>query len=162
MPATITEIKHNPNKPDQTFECSLVRHDGHRLVISYVSHRSYEICGVTAPAGTLTLAWYQEGLPYIVWKMIRPDDRLIGHYIHLCDEVRITPERVEYRDLILDVWFFPDGSYRLLDEDELDEAVAADRLDAATAGAARRTAAAVIDTFLSIRTSMESLLSRTV
>ena len=155
MPATITEIKHNVNKPDQTFECDLVRHGGDRILISYVSSRPYQVRDMVVASDTLTLGYYQEGLPYIVWKMIGPDDRLTGYYIHLCDGVRITDDVVEYRDLLLDVWFYPDGSHRLLDEDELEEAVTDGLLDEDTASAVRQTASSVIETFPSIHAALD-------
>lgn len=155
MPATITEIKHNVNKPDQTFECNLVRHDGDRILISYMSSRPYQIRDTVVASGTLTLGYYQEGLPYIVWKMIGPDNRLTGYYIHLCDRIRIKDDVVEYRDLLLDVWFSPDGSHRLLDDDELEEAVTTGFLDEDTATAVRQTASSVIETFPAIRASLD-------
>jgi predicted RNA-binding protein associated with RNAse of E/G family len=108
----IIEIKHNLNKPDQTFECNLERHEGDRILISYVSDQSYQVLDILVPPGTQTLAYYQAGLPYIIWKWTGPDSQLIGYYIHICDEVEISETHVEYRDLILDVWFFPDGSHQ--------------------------------------------------
>ena len=122
MAATITEIKHNPGKPDQSFQCGLLHHGGNRMVISYRSDRPYSQGDIRIPAGTLTLAYYEEGLPYVLWKMTGPDGRLVGHYVHLCDRVRIGPDRVEYDDQLLDLWFFPDGGCRVLDEDELIQA----------------------------------------
>lgn len=155
MSATITEIKHNLTKPDQTFQCQLVRHGGDRIVISYVSDGSYCANDIVVVPGTLTLAYYQEGLPYIVWKMTGPDGRLTGYYIHLCDCVRIRPDAVEYRDLLLDLWFFPNGSYRLLDEDELTDGLARGVIDEETAAAVRQTASDVIARFSSIISALD-------
>ena len=155
---TIVEIKHNPSKPDQTFVCDLVRHDGDRIVISYVSDRSYSVRDICVPAGTKTLAYYQEKLPYILWRMTGPNGQLVGYYIHLCDQVQITEDTVEYRDLMLDVWFFPDGTHRLLDDDELDEVVSSGVLDVTTASDVRRNAASVIDGFAEIRNHLDAYL----
>jgi predicted RNA-binding protein associated with RNAse of E/G family len=155
---TITEIKRNPGKPDQTFVCDLVRHDGDRIVISYVSDRSYSVQDIFVPPGTRTLAYYQEDLPYILWRMTGPEGQLVGYYVHLCDRVQITEDTVEYRDLMLDVWFFPDGAHRLLDEDELDEVVGAGILDETTAAAVRRNATSVIESFPDIRNMIDAHL----
>ncbi len=155
---TIVEIKHNPGKPDQTFVCDLVRHDGDRIVISYVSDRSYSVGEIRVPTGTETLAYYQENLPYVLWRMSGPDGQLVGYYIHLCDQVQITENTVEYRDLMLDVWFLPDGTYRLLDDDELDEAVNNGILNLATASVVRRNAASIIDGFAEIRNGLDAYL----
>ena len=110
------------------------------------------------PSGTKTLAYYQEKLPYILWRMTGPEGQLLGHYIHLCDQVQITEDTVEYRDLMLDVWFFPDGTHRLLDVDELDEVVSNGVLDEATASVVRRNAASVIEGFSEIRNKLDAHL----
>lgn len=161
MSTTMTEIKHNLNKPDQTFHCQLVRHEGDRAVLSYVSDRAYTVraIGVVFVPGTLTVAYYQEGLPYIVWKLIGPDGRLVGYYVHLCDRVRIRPDAVEYRDLLLDIWFFPDGSSRLMDEDELTDGVARGLIDAETAATVRQTAREVVTRFPAIVSDLERVWS---
>ena len=65
--------------------------------------------------------------------MIGPGGRLVGHYVHLCDRVRIGPDRVEYDDQLLDLWFFPDGRCRVLDEDELKQAREDGLIDGQTA-----------------------------
>ena len=73
MAGTVTEIKHNLNKPDQSFSCSLLYRGSSRMVISYRSSREYCQGDIRIPPGTLTLAYYEEGLQYILWKMIGPD-----------------------------------------------------------------------------------------
>ena len=161
MAETVTEFKRNLNKPDQSFSCSLLYHGGSRMVLSYRSDRPYRQGDIRIPSGTLTLAYYEEGLPYILWKMIGPDGRLVGHYVHLCDRVRIGSDRVEYDDQLLDLWFFPDGDCRVLDEDELKQASddglidgqAADRIRTSAEDVRRRihTIMADFDTLLDSR-----------
>jgi len=159
MAATITEIKHNPGKPDQSFQCGLLHHGGNRMVISYRSDRPYSQGDIGIPAGTLTLAYYEEGLPYVLWKMIGPDGRLVGHYVHLCDGVRIGPDRVEYDDQLLDLWFFPDGGCRVLDEDELQQARDEGLIDGRTADRIRASAAEVRREIHRIREDFDALLA---
>ena len=159
MPRTFTELKRNLAKPDQTFICQLLYHGGNRVILSYLSDRPWAFPTAAIPAGTLTLAYYQEELPYILWKLIGPDERLIGYYIHLCDSVHIGEDTVDYRDLMLDVWFFPDGSHRLLDEDELEMVQTAGWLDTATAARTRQQAADVIERFPALRNWFDQLLS---
>ena len=159
MAATVTEIKHNPGKPDQSFRCDLLHHGGSRMVISYRSGRAYRVGDVRIPAGTLTLAYYEEGLPYVLWKMIGPDGNLAGHYVHLCERVRIGADRVEYDDQLLDLWFFPDGDCRVLDEDELRQACDAGLIDRETAGRVRTTAADVRRRFQEIAEDFDALLA---
>ena len=160
MAATITEIKHNPGKPDQSFQCGLLHHGGTRMVISYRSDRPYSQGDIRIPAATLTLAYYEEGLPYILWKMIGPDRRLVGHYVHLCDRVRIGPDRVEYDDQLLDLWFFPDGGCRVLDEDELKQARDDGLIDGQTADRIWSSAAEVQHGIHRIMEDFDALLDR--
>lgn len=159
MAATITEIKHNPGKPDQSFQCGLLHHGGSRMVISYRSDRPYSQGDIRIPTGTLTLAYYEEGLPYILWKMIGRGGRLVGHYVHLCDRVRIGPGRVEYDDQLLDLWFYPDGDVRVLDEDELQQASDIGLIDGQTADRVRNSAAEVMRGIKEIVTEFDALLA---
>ena len=159
MTATVTEIKHNLGKPDQSFRCDLLHHGGNRMVISYRSDQAYHQGDIRIPSGTLTLACYEEGLPYILWKMIGPDGDLAGHYVHLCDRVRIGPDYVEYDDQLLDLWFFPDGDCRILDEDELRQACDVGLIDRRTADRVRTSAGEVIRGIHGIVTDFDRLLA---
>ncbi len=55
------------------------------------------------------------------------DDRLKGWYCNIVQPAEFGAESVEQVDLALDLWINPDGSYRLLDQDEF-EALPLDRL----------------------------------
>ena len=158
MAESVTEIKRNLNKPDQSFSCRLLYHEGSRMVLSYRSDRSYRQGDIRIPSGTLTLAYYEEGLPYILWKMIGPDGRLVGHYVHLCDRVRIGSDRVEYDDQLLDLWFFPDGDCRVLDEDELKQASDDGLIDGQTADRIRTSAEDVRRRIHTIMADFDTLL----
>ena len=158
MAGTVTEIKHNPGKPDQSFSCRLLYHGGSRMVISYRSTRAYLQGDFRIPPGTLTLAYYEEGLRYVLWKMIGPDGNLVGHYVHLCDRVRIGPDRVEYDDQLLDLWFFPDGGCRVLDEEELRQACDRGLIEAGTADRIRKSAEYVRRRIHTITADFDALL----
>ncbi len=158
MAESVTEIKRNLNKPDQSFSCRLLYHEGSRMVLSYRSDRPYRQGDIRIPSGTLTLAYYEEGLPYILWKMIGPDGRLVGHYVHLCDRVRIGSDRVEYDDQLLDLWFFPDGDCRVLDEDELKQASDDGLIDGQTADRIRTAAEDVRRRIHTIMADFDTLL----
>ena len=159
MAATVTEIKHNPGKPGQSFQCDLLHYGGSRMVISYRSDRPYRQGDIKIPSGTLTLAYYEEGLPYVLWKMVGPDGNLAGHYVHLCDRVRIREDRVEYDDQLLDLWFFPDGDCRVLDEDELRQACDTGLIDRGTADRIRTNAEEVRRGIPGIVTGFDVLLA---
>ncbi len=50
--------------------------------------------------------------------------RFLGYYCDIIEPIRVfTSKRVEATDLFLDLWVYPDGETRRLDEDEFEEAV---------------------------------------
>ena len=70
-----------------------------------------------------------------------PDDALLGRLFHLCEGPIIAGDSVHYTDLLLDLWFAPDGLVRELDRDEVDEALAKGWLSDDRLAALERTAA---------------------
>lgn len=55
------------------------------------------------------------------------DDHLKGWYCNIVQPASFSADSIEQIDLALDVWINPDGSYRLLDQDEF-EALPIDRV----------------------------------
>ncbi len=119
MSETIREIKLNKNKPDQEFRCTCLHREEGYLVISYVSSQDFHVDGITIEKGTATVAHYWNDRGYIVWKFVDPRRHVKGYLFHICRDVEIGESSVRYQDLIVDVWFHPDGTCRVLDEDEL-------------------------------------------
>ncbi len=72
------------------------------------------------------------------------DGELVGYYTNFIRPPRIEPGRWHITDLFLDVWQPVGGDARLLDDDELEAAVAAGTIDAAEARSAENEAAAVM------------------
>jgi hypothetical protein len=62
------------------------------------------------------------------------DDHLKGWYCNIVKPATFQADAIEQVDLALDLWISPDGSYRLLDQDEFDQL----DLDAETRHHARR------------------------
>jgi protein associated with RNAse G/E len=56
---------------------------------------------------------------------------LLGTLFHICTNVCIQEDRLSYDDLLLDIWVSPDSRVRVLDEDELQEGLAAGRINQA-------------------------------
>ena len=124
MARFITEIKRHVNKPDQTFRCELLWRTCGHLVVRYVSDREGRIGEVGLPSGSITYAHYWEGRGYVAWRIHDPLQNLIGHLFHICRDVRIAQDRVDYLDMLLDLWVGADGSRATLDQDEVDECLA--------------------------------------
>jgi len=99
MARKITEIKHHLNKPTERYECDLVRSGPGHMVLRYVSDREFSSVrlGITFPP------------------------ELLGYLVHICRDVSISDGEVSYLDMLLDLWFFPDGRHVVLDMDEVEE-----------------------------------------
>jgi predicted RNA-binding protein associated with RNAse of E/G family len=73
------------------------------------------------------------------------DGQHTGSYANILTPVRVDGRRWETTDLCLDVWRDADGSVRLLDEVELEEALAAGWIEPETATQARIEAEALME-----------------
>jgi predicted RNA-binding protein associated with RNAse of E/G family len=94
------------------------------LVLIYVSDRPGRVGAVLFEVGTTTYAYYRTGGGYVLWKICGPDGQLKGHLFHICREQKVFEDRVEYLDLLLDLWFDPRGRLTVLDRDEVAECAA--------------------------------------
>ena len=115
----ILEIKRHLNKPDETYYCDLIERGTDDVLLRYVSDRSGRVGEVTFEVGSITYAFYKTGDGYVLWKMFGPDDSLKGHLFHICCDLKVAEDRVEYLDLLLDVWIGADGKPTILDRDEV-------------------------------------------
>ena len=52
--------------------------------------------------------------------MLNPGKILEGHLFHICRNQQVQEDRVEYLDLLLDVWVDSEGHITILDRDELE------------------------------------------
>jgi protein associated with RNAse G/E len=115
----ILEIKRHLNKPDETYPCDLIERGNNYVLLRYVSDRPGWVGEVTFEVGSITYAYYKTGEGYVLWKMFGPDGSLKGHLFHICRDLKVAEERVEYLDLLLDVWIGADGKPIILDRDEV-------------------------------------------
>ena len=119
----VTETKRHINKPTERYECDLIEFRPGRMTLRYVSDRTFASTrlGITFPPGCITIALYWESRPYVFWGIFSPNKELLGYLIHICRDVQISEDAVGYLDMLLDIWFFPDGRHLILDEDEVEE-----------------------------------------
>lgn len=125
------EIKHHYNKPTETYGCEIVQWAEWRVILKYVSEegRTHPKIGIEFPAGTVTIATYWKERGYVVWQMYHPEGKLLGYYVHIVENLMIARDAVEYRDALVDVWFWPNGNHQVLDEDEMYECMQRGQLD---------------------------------
>ena len=84
------------------------------------------------------VVWFTfPGLWHDVGRFHRADGTFTGLYANVLTPPVFDGTRWDTTDLFLDVWLGRDGTALLLDEDELDEALGREFIDAATAARAR-------------------------
>lgn len=120
----ILEIKHNLNKPDESYLCDLLERGSNYVVLKYVNERPGRVGNVTFEVGSTTYAYYMTGEGYVRWRMFGADNKLKGHLFHVCREQQVREDQVEYLDLLLDLWIGADGQLTILDRNEVDECAA--------------------------------------
>jgi hypothetical protein len=119
----ILEVKRHLDKPDQSYLCDLFYRGSDHVVLKYVSDRPGRVGEVLFEAGTTTYAGYNAGEGYVLWKMVDRQGNLKGHLFHICRDLQVHEDHVEYLDLLLDVWIDRNGHVSVLDRDELEACV---------------------------------------
>ncbi len=145
------EIKRHLNKPTEQYDCEVLRWSRDHVVLRYVTDREVTFSGIVIRAGSETIAHYWPGRDYILWRFRGPDHAAVGHLLHLIEDLRVAPGRLEYCDMILDLWVPSSGEPRVLDEKELTAAVTDRKISAARAEQLRmrmREIVASLDTVL--------------
>lgn len=132
------EIKRHKNKPVQQFYCELLHRESGYAVLRYTADEPGLIADMHIAAGSTTVAHYWHERPYVAWRMFDGNCSLIGTLFHICTNVCIHDDYLSYDDLLLDIWIAPDGSARILDEDELQNCIDAALLSAAELDCIRR------------------------
>lgn len=115
----ILEVKHTLDGRCKEFPCDLCLRADRRAILLYRLKGDVVLGGVSMPAGTLTLGHFWQDRPFNVYHWIWPDGETAAYYFNLADSTSIDPQRLEWRDLTVDVMLTPDGKFRVLDEDEL-------------------------------------------
>ncbi len=96
--------------------------------------------------GSLVVWFTFPGLWHDIGRFHAADGTETGLYANILTPVEIEGRTWHTTDLYLDVWCPRGGSARVLDEDELEEALAADHVDPATARRAREEADRLLET----------------
>ena len=114
------EVKRHLDKPDAVFACDPIVHTGDCVVLRYVNVRPGRVGDTAIRTGSVTYGYYRQGAGYVLWKMCDPEGRLLGHLFHICRNLEVGDRCVDYVDLLLDLWYDPEGRLTVLDRDELE------------------------------------------
>jgi hypothetical protein len=104
---------------------------------------TYDALGVKRQAGDVATTKFTEGRWWYPTVYRGEDGERRGTYVNVCTPVEIFPDTVRYVDLHVDVVTHADGTVERVDDDELDDAVAAGEVPAPLAEKARAVASAV-------------------
>jgi len=123
--AEFLEVKRRLDGSAEEFVCELLHRTERVVVVRFTLPRAIG----DMPKGTTTLGWFWARRPYDLYRFVAPDGEVLRHRFDVVDEVRISVDRVEYLDLIVDVLVSPTGEITLEDEDELRRAAQRGRID---------------------------------
>ena len=85
----------------------------------WIAPEPMHVHGVDLPAGTVSVGHFWADRPYNVYHWLDRAGQTLGYYFNICDQTRVGPGIIEWRDLIVDVLALPGGRLDVLDEDEL-------------------------------------------
>ena len=115
----ITEAKRQLDGRIERFDCRLVVRRPRVIVLRFDHRRARHAGGFVLPAGSRSWGFFWRRRPYVMYRIARPDGRLIAHRFDVVEDVRLEEREVSYMDLLLDIWVGPRGDVRVEDEDEV-------------------------------------------
>jgi len=120
------------------YEGELLSRDAHSVVVQAVWTRpTTHLPFTTFERGDILHESFYNDRWYNVFELRTAGGRLKGWYADVTRPARISADRLEWEDLLLDIWMSPDGTMQVLDEDEF--AAAAPELPQAEVAIARAT-----------------------
>jgi predicted RNA-binding protein associated with RNAse of E/G family len=120
LPA-ILEIKRTLDGREKRFDCRLLAlaPDRRHAAVLWIAPEAMHVHGVDLPAGTVSVGHFWTDRHYNVYHWLDGAGENLGYYFNICDQTRIDAERIEWRDLTVDVLALPGGRLDILDEHEL-------------------------------------------
>jgi hypothetical protein len=120
LPA-ILELKRTLDGREKRFECRLLTlaSDRRHAAVLWVAPAAMLVHGVDLPAGTVSVGHFWTDRHYNVYHWLDGAGETLGYYFNICDQTRIDAERIDWRDLTVDVLALPGGRLDVLDEHEL-------------------------------------------
>ncbi len=115
------EVKTRLDGSSETWRCEvLALEPGRRAVLRYVLDRDREVgaSGLVLRSGTVTIAHYWSDRPFNVYHWTL-GPTTVAYYANVAESLEISPTRVAYLDLAIDVLVRPSGAVDILDEDEV-------------------------------------------
>ncbi|MCP4875640.1 MAG: DUF402 domain-containing protein [Gammaproteobacteria bacterium] len=124
----ITEIKTTLDGIRKEFECELLKHERDELIVIYRMREDVQLEDLLLRKHTLSLGYFWEERNYNVYHWVDDNRQTLALYFNICDNTRISTNRIAWRDLTVDILITPDLRCRVLDEDELPDDIDDDLL----------------------------------
>ena len=132
------EVKHHMDRRRDEWPCQALSVTGDVAAVRFELPEPIR----DVPAGAVTVGFFWRDRSYNLYVFRSPD---LGYRFDVVTDVRIGRDRVEYLDLLLDVRVLPDGTVRVEDEDEVEEAARRGLLSPAQHSLIERTRDHVLD-----------------
>ncbi|MCC7364361.1 MAG: DUF402 domain-containing protein [Dehalococcoidia bacterium] len=148
-PRPIIERKTKPDGSERTYPCELVHLAPTFAVIRFHMQIGGTIFGtpIAIPPNSVSDGWFWRNRPYNLYRMRGPDGAILAHRFDAVTDVRLSPDEVAYRDLVLDWWVAADDTLIEEDRDELEELIGAGALTIADAERAEEAARLVFSRY---------------
>jgi len=115
----ILEIKRTLAGVEKRFDCTKLAGDQRHVVVLWIAREPMHVHGVDLPAGTISFGHFWADRFYNAYHWVDAGGRTLGLYFNIADGTQIGAERLEWRDLVVDVLATPAGRLEVLDKDEL-------------------------------------------
>jgi len=114
------EIKHlYLTGKTRIFDCDLIILKDDFGVLRYILKEPAIINNYIIPEKSVTYGFYWLNHPYTLYRWYDERGKSLGDYFNIADEVKISPQQFEWRDLIIDIFIDQKGRVAILDENEL-------------------------------------------
>ncbi|MCP4335544.1 MAG: DUF402 domain-containing protein [Gammaproteobacteria bacterium] len=118
-PTRITEVKTTLAGERKLFDCELLMLTAGEAVVIYRMSQDIMLEDVLLSRGGRSLGYFWEDRAYNVYHWVDDNLQTLALYFNICDNTRISPAQIAWRDLTVDILITPDLRCRVLDEDEL-------------------------------------------
>ena len=159
MSGAFVEIKHRVRGADKVFEVQPVLRAPGFIVVRFVSDRPLKVDGHPIESGSVTLGYFWSDRTYNVYRVAGPGGALVAHRFDILRDVSIAEDRIEWTDLLVDAWVWPDGRVEWKDLEQLAKYRACGWIPEADVARVRRTRAALDAGFPRIVAEVERIAS---
>lgn len=124
-PLVVQKLMYDGSKSYRWIGQQLHRDDDHLFFTAVFDRDGRDLGYVRFEQGDIFYEWYYFDRWYNVFQVYSKDGALKGWYCNVTKPAEVHDGELTFVDLALDLWVWPDLRYLVLDEDELDDLVAA-------------------------------------